>query len=108
MSNPNKKEVKINNRDYYFKIVEFLQQNWAIIEEDNSNVTIWFINDASGVFDQLDFPSIEEAKSGLRRNGFSLFSDDQESQKFIAPPEPPFIKEAHPNGPIYSSGRYWK
>jgi hypothetical protein len=26
-------EVKINSCDYWFKIVEFLQQNWALIDE---------------------------------------------------------------------------
>jgi hypothetical protein len=26
--------VEIRSRDYWFKIVEFLQQNWALIDED--------------------------------------------------------------------------
>ena len=28
------KVVEIRSRDYWFKIVEFLQQNWALIDED--------------------------------------------------------------------------
>ena len=28
------KTVEIRSRDYWFKIVEFLQQNWALIDED--------------------------------------------------------------------------
>ncbi|MDC0143484.1 hypothetical protein OAK45_03005 [Verrucomicrobia bacterium] len=101
-------EIEIYSRDYYFKVVEFLQQNWALIDEHGSKVTVWFIHDASGIFDQLDFASVEEAKSGLERNGFRRLSEDPESQKFIYPPEPPFLKECHGNGPIYSSGRFWK
>lgn len=26
-------EVEIINRDYWFKVVEFLQQNWALIDK---------------------------------------------------------------------------
>ena len=75
--------VEIKSRDYWFKIVEFLQQNWALIDQQDSI-------------------------RALKRNGFKRFADDTETQEFIAQPEPPFSRRPHPNGLIYSSGRYWK
>ena len=60
------------------------------------------------MFDRLSFLSVAEAENALRRNGFARFADDKESQEFIAIPEEPFREEQHPNGPIYSSGRFWR
>jgi hypothetical protein len=104
------KEVEIRSRDYWFKIVEFLQQNWALIDEDAQGVgcTVFFFGDTSGVFDRLRFPSVAEAEVALLRNGFKLYDSDPKAPEFIAKPEPPFWESRHPNGAIYSSGRYWK
>jgi hypothetical protein len=104
-----KTSVKIDNRDFWFKIVDFLQQNWALIDEQNDGkVKVFFISDASGVFDTMNFENEQDAKMGLTRNGFKRFADDIESQKFLSPPEAPYFFTSHPNGPIYSSGRFWK
>ena len=36
-------EVQINSRDYWFKIVEFLQQNWALIDsKETGGCTVLF------------------------------------------------------------------
>lgn len=35
--------VPIISRDYWFKIVEFLQQNWALIDPNESGVIVWFL-----------------------------------------------------------------
>jgi hypothetical protein len=70
---------------------------------------VYFIHDGPGVFDQMSFPSREGAGAALRRNGFNGFEryeKEDESQKFIAPPRPPSWKAEHPNGPLYSSGRF--
>ena len=99
--------VEILSRDYWFKIVEFLQQNWALIDETPDGCTVFFFGDTSGVFDRLTFPSVTEAEAALRRNGFSRFAEDKEAQGFIAIPQPPFHERPHPNGAIYSSGRFW-
>ena len=101
--------VEINSRDYWFKIVEFLQQNWALIElsESGEGCVLFFIGDTSGVFDQIEFQSVAEAERQLRINGFKKYKDDEEVKQFIASPKPPFHKSNHPNGAIYSSGRYW-
>ena len=48
-------EVEIRRSDYWFGIVEFLQQNWARIDEDagGAGCTVFFFGDTAGVFDQL-------------------------------------------------------
>lgn len=104
-----KKHIKIKSNDYWFKIVEFLQQNWALIEKNSESIecTVYFINDASGVFDRLQFPSEEDAINSLTNNNFLRYSDDAEAQKAMASPQPPFFETEHPRGPIYSSGEFW-
>jgi hypothetical protein len=101
--------IEIQSRDYWFKIVDFLQQNWALIDKiDDTKVTVFFLNDLSGVFDSIDFASMADAEAGLLANGFKRLADDSKAQQMLAEPHPPFIKRNHPNGKIYSSGRYWK
>lgn len=101
-------QVEIKSRDYWFKVVEFLQQNWALVDLDGSGVVVWFFGDTSGVFDQMTFPGNSEAETALKRNGFRRYADNPKAREYIAVPEPPFHRDAHPNGPIYSSGRFWK
>ena len=100
--------MQIASRDYWFKVVEMLQQNWALIEPAERGVTVFFLQDTSGVFDQLAFTSVQEAEVTLQRNGFRLSADDAEAQGFLPPPEPPFHPVEHPNDRIYSSGRLWR
>lgn len=102
--------VEIKGTDYWFKVIGMLQQNWALVDQDSDSdaCTVFFLHDAAGVFDRMRFPSVEETFRALRRNGFVRFADDQEAQKFIVPPSPPFFEAQHPNGPIYSSGRFWR
>jgi len=56
----------------------------------------------------MTFGSRLEAETALNRNGFGRYSEDKDSQTLISAPKPPFYVRAHPNGPIYSSGRFWK
>jgi hypothetical protein len=101
--------VSIKIDDFWVKVVEMLQQNWAIIEpEATGGVRAYFISDASGVFDEIVFPSAEDAVGALLRNGFRRYADSPDLQSFLQPPRAPFYRSAHPNGPIYSSGRFWK
>jgi hypothetical protein len=100
--------VIIESRDYWFKVVEMLQQNWALIEPAASGVTVYFINDTSGVFDEMPFPSMTVAADALRLNGFNRFADDRRASAFLRVPPPPFYRQPHPNGLIYSSGRFWR
>ncbi len=100
--------VSIESREYWFKVVEFLQQNWSLVDLNDQGAVAWFVSDTSGVFDEIIFPSMEEAIRALIRNGFRRFSDDLKAQTMMRPPEAPFTRRTHPNGRIYSSGRFWK
>ncbi len=101
--------VQIKSHDYWFKVVEMLQQNWALMDHAPSGgFIVYFVHDRSGVFDRLSFSSPEIAEQALRRNGFSRFSEDESAKDFLIPPEGPFFESPHPNGPIYSSGRLWR
>lgn len=109
MTNPVEPPIPITSRDYWFKVVGMLQQNWALIENAAHNCCcVFFISDTSGVFDELELPDAATAKAALRKNSFSRFEEDVEAQQFLIHPEPPFFRRPHPNGPIYSSGRYWR
>jgi len=100
---------QINSTNYWFKIVEFLQTNWALIEEDlNGKAKASFIDDTSGVFDEMTFESLEQAVEELMDNGFDLYSEASQVHELMKPPLPPFNQVNHINGPIYSSGRFWK
>ena len=100
-------EIETANEDYWFKIVEFLQQNWAVIEPEGSGFKILFFDDCSGIFDSIEFDSLEDAESALKRNGFGNYNEDQEAQDFIAKPKAPLRGGAHLINSIYSSGRFW-
>ena len=100
-------EIETANEDYWFKIVEFLQQNWAVIEPEGSGFKILFFDDCSGIFDSIKFDSLEDAETALKRNGFGKYNEDQEAHDFIAKPKAPFRGGAHLNNSIYSSGRFW-
>ena len=104
----NETPIEIRSREYWFKIVGFLQQNWALIDATPEGSTVFFFGDTSGVFDRLCFPSVAEAEKALRRNGFARLSEDREAQKLMGIPQPPFHEGPHPNGPIYSSGKFWR
>jgi hypothetical protein len=89
--------------------VEFLQQNWALIEVgDSESVCVYFINDTSGMFDEMSFADESAACEALGRNGFTRFAESTPLQSFLHPPSAPFHRSAHPNGLIYSSGRFWR
>jgi hypothetical protein len=100
--------VELNNDDFWVKVVDMLQQNWAVIKPEVGAVRVYFISDASGVFDEIAFPSAEQAADALRRNGFRRYADTLDLQSFLRPPSAPFHRRPHPNGAIYSSGRFWK
>jgi len=54
----------------------------------------------------MKFTSEQEAQRQLKQNGFGRYPEDIKAQEFIGVPKPPFYRDSHPNGPIYSSGRY--
>jgi hypothetical protein len=100
--------VDIKSADFWVKVIEMLQQNWALIDEEPEGVRVFFIGDTSGVFDEMTFPSIHPARQALGRNGFKRFADHPDMQSFLRPPSAPYHRGPHPNGAIYSSGRFWR
>lgn len=100
--------IPIQSRDYWFKVIEMLQQNWALMDETDEGVTVYFLSDTSGVFDELIFTNATEAEAALRLNGFNRYREDPAAANFLRCPEAPFITRPHPSGPIYSSGRFWR
>lgn len=101
--------IEIQSKDYWFKVVDMGQQNWALIDLlPSGSCSVFFIGGTSGIFDAILFESAEQASMALKRNGFSKYADDRQAQQFMCPPEPPFHRHIHPNGLIYSSGRYWR
>ena len=74
-----------------------LQQNWAAIEGGEAErVRVLFISDASGVFDEIAFPSKGAAREALDRNGFRRFAEHEDLQSVLRPPSAPFRRAAHP------------
>lgn len=100
---------EFKNADSWVKVVGMLQQNWALIGEGPGKAArVHFITDTSGVFDEIAFTSTEAATEALVRNGFKRFAEQPDLQTVLRAPSPPFHHTEHPNGPIYSSGRYWR
>lgn len=99
-----KKEINVRSNEFYVKVVDFLQQNWALIENENQ-IIIWFIDDNSGVFDRIIFDNLDEAEKSLLRNGFKKYLDpDEMFTEFLRPPQRPFFDSPRK---IYSTGKYW-
>jgi hypothetical protein len=84
-----------------------LQHNWALIEAEGEKVTVHFLHDLGGVFDEIPYGSLREAQTALRLNGFRRFDEDPSHAEMFARPEPPFRRVEHPGGRIYSSGEFW-
>jgi hypothetical protein len=100
--------IPIAGCDFWVKTIEMLQQNWALIEiGEAGSALVHFISDTGGVFDMLRFDGQAQAEIALRRNGFRRFASNGRLQAMLTPPIPPYVAQAHPNGPIYSSGRFW-
>ena len=99
--------VAIQSTDFWVKVAGMLQQTWALIEPEAMGVRVYFITDTSGVFDEIALPSAAAASQALDFNGYRRFADHEDLQSFLCPPPAPLYQRAHPNGAIYSSGRFW-
>lgn len=93
---------------WWVKVVGMLQQNWALPICEDSLTTVLFADDAGRVFDRLSFADEPSMFEALTLNGFEAFGASERLQKFLHPPSLPLSEGAHPNGPIYSSGRFWR
>lgn len=102
------REIPNSKFDWWVKVVEFLQQNWALPVPIERGYALLFIGDDARVFDRLDFADESSMLEALQRNGFEEFAKTPELQEFLCPPGPPISTRRHPNGLIYSSGRFWR
>jgi hypothetical protein len=100
------RNIELKSEIFWVKIVDFLQQNWILIEVIDNKVIVFLIQDASMVFDKIEFKTIKDAENGLLKNGFKLYLDkNKDFQDFIVSPKKSFGDSPRP---IYSSGQYWK
>jgi hypothetical protein len=74
---------------------------------DEGKTFVVFFGDTRGIFDEILFENRKDAEAALARNGFKKYQEELEIKKFVPLPEGRFHVRAHPNGPIYSSGRFW-
>lgn len=102
-----KKHGAISTTEFWFKVVGFLQQNWALVEPEKGRFRIYFFDDASKIFDHIDYETFSEAQEGLVRNGFECY-DDAKGHDHIIKPTGEFSMGNHPQGKIYSGGVYWR
>ncbi len=101
--------ISIRSRDFWFKVVQMGQQNWALVDTfSKGQATIYFLSDLGEVFDKLSSASLELAHQELLANGFARYANDERVKELLLPPGEPFAEGSHPNGPIYSSGRFWQ
>lgn len=101
--------IDIRNRDYWFKALDNHQVNWCLIDEDRASghSVAYFFHELSGVFDRLTLVDRSEAERALRYNGFQRLAERGDlDQSAVA--EPPLQEDEHWNGPIHSSGRFWR
>jgi hypothetical protein len=101
-------EIEELAADPWLKVVGMLQQNWAVILESKRGTIIVFFSDTKGIFDDVEYESLDTAEAALRINGFDKYSNDPEAPGFIALPEGEFEFRDHPSGRIYSTGRFWE
>ena len=55
--------ISIQSRDFWFKVIEMLQQNWALIEKSDEKVVVYFLSDDGGVFDEIEYKSTTAAET---------------------------------------------
>lgn len=102
------KILNVESSSFWFKIVEMLQHNWAVILPKDGGIEVVFFGDTSYIFDRMQFADAYDAERALRRNGFAIFEDDPEAQSFIAKPEVLLKDDPIDHRPIYSSGQFWR
>lgn len=93
---------------WWVKVVDFPQHNWALPVGSPGEVWLLFVSDTGGIFDRLEFESDAEAVEALRLNRIEEFAKTPLFQELLQPPAFPLTTRDHPNGPIFSSGRFWR
>lgn len=116
---------EIHSDEWWVKVLGMLQHNWALIENHNKKITVYFFYDLgiqkacssqytiyqlknrSAVVDSLDFECIKAAELGLQRNGFMKLKDNPGPWIGECPIGNYFDARQNEEG-IYSKLGYWK
>ena len=89
---------------WYYKPIDMLVINFAVIAEDIPNV-IRFVDQTGNVFDRMTFDANTSLHEQLIRNGFKEVADD-DFIKLVGLPEA--VKDlGGETQPVYSSGKFW-
>lgn len=99
--------------EVWVKVVEFLQQNWAVLRTDtpSAGARIWFVNDGRAAFDFIDYDSPAMARRALQLNGFQVYEASEHD--WLESPIPGNLASGDiatrgwSPRPIYSSRKYW-
>jgi len=93
----------IESRDYWVRVVDFLQIHWALIEREGPKKSkIYFLTEVSGIFDEVVCHSTAAAEALLESNEFSRFSENV-SVSMFDPPPPPFWRREDGFGGVYTA-----
>lgn len=118
---------EIKSRDWWFKVLEMLCHNWALIEEGQyKSVTVYFFHDQGGtngrdsgasytsrqrkgrcaIVDSLEFETVDDAVLALGWNGFQRLAERPGPWDGEQPHGNFFDARATEEG-IYSKAGYW-
>ena len=103
------RDILINNREYWIKVLENHSSNWAVIDElpDDFGFRVWFFGLSGWIFDYLDFSTKEAAEVALQNNHFKKLTERE--FEFLGYPEGVF-QWWMPEKPFdrpYSTGKFW-
>ena len=104
---------KINNRNWFVKVLGMLSHNWALIEEKKDlTATVYFFQDEPpgnrpAVIDSLNFADENEAWDALNRNGFEVLKTSP-GPWMGCEPKGYFYDARSLKSGIYSKEGYWK
>lgn len=116
--------LSINSRDWWVKVLGMLQHNWALIENCEEKVIIYFFHDEGttkgflegytlrqlrnrcAVVDSLEFESSDQAREALQKNGFERLEDNPGPWEGYEPHGNFYDARMGEEG-IYSKGGYW-
>lgn len=98
-------KIEVKSPTYWVKVFGMLHQSWAAIDNlPHGGVRIWFFDDLGGVFDLLDYPTRQEARTALRLNQWNVAVGHLYGS--LGRPGPDF-NWSDRNGRPYSTRQYW-
>ncbi len=103
------RNIAIDSRDYWVKLICNHQSSWAVIDRlpDDFGFRVWFFNGEGWISDYLDFLSPNDAEVALLRNSFKRYSKSDFG--FLGYPSNGFRwwMPENPSERPYSMGHHW-